>query len=120
MRVILRPTIASDLAAVIAEPLPHRIQALTAIIGDRVLGIGGIGFRPSGEVIAFVHMNEEARNYPAAIHRAGIAAMQMIRESHVPIVLAEAQPGNPAAERWLRRLGFREHADGWFVWQREN
>lgn len=106
MRVTLRPTIAADLPHVIGEPLPHRIRAITALAGDRVLGVGGIGFRPDGTVIAFVSMLEEGRRYPAAIHRAGLLAMKMIRESGVPRVVAEAQPDNPAAEPWLLRLGF--------------
>lgn len=107
MRVTLRPTIAADLPHVIGEPLPHRIRAITALAGDKVLGVGGIGFRPDGTVIAFVSMLEEARRYPAAIHRAGLLAMRMMRESGVPRVIAEAQADNPAAEPWLLRLGFR-------------
>jgi hypothetical protein len=40
----------------------------------------------------------------------------------VPIVIAEAQPGNPAAERWLLHFGFTrmDTSDGVaFVWRRE-
>lgn len=121
MRIELRPTVPADLPCVIGEPLPHRIKALTALAGDKVVGIGGIGFRPDGTVIAFVHMNEEAKRYPAAIHRAGLAAMDMIRASRVPLVVAEAQPGNPAAIRWLKRLGFAPmtiKGEQVFVWRR--
>jgi hypothetical protein len=117
MRVELRPTVAADLPQVIGEPLPHRIRAITALADGRVLGIGGIGFRPDGAVIAFVQMAAEARKYPAAIHRAGLAAMRMVRASGVPRVLAEAQPGNPAAARWLERLGFTRLGDV-YVWRR--
>lgn len=120
-RIILRPTVAADLPQVTSEPLPYRIRAITALAGDRVLGVGGIGFRPDGVVIAFVHMIDEARQYPLAIHRAGLMAMAMIRESGVPFVVAEAQPNNPAAGPWLLRLGFRlsEFAGQTaFVWER--
>lgn len=117
MRVTLRPTIPADLPFCIGEPLPHRIQAITALAGDEVIGIGGIGFRPDGTVIAFVQMLEQAKAYPAAIHRAGLMAMAMIRAARAPLVIAEAQPGNPAAERWLLRLGF-EPFEGVFVWRR--
>lgn len=120
MRITFRPTAAADLAF-INEPLPYRIQAITALAGDRVLGIGGLGFHPDGSVVAFVHMREEARKYPAAIHRAGLLAMRMIRSSRYPLVVAEADPDNPAATRWLRRLGFREIQTAGvtaYVWER--
>lgn len=122
MRVVLRPTVAADLPFCIGVPLPHRIRAITAVAGDKVIGIGGIGYRPDGTVVAFVTMNEEARLYPAAIHRAGLMAMDMIRACRVPMVVAEAQEDNPAAERWLLRLGFcRILIDGAaaFVWRRD-
>lgn len=123
MRVTLRPTIAADLPFCIGEPLPHRIQAITALLGDRVIGIGGIGFRANGVVVAFVQMADEAKKYPTAIHRAGLMAMDMIRASRLPLVVAEAQPNNPAAERWLERLGFELTVVAGaraFVWKRES
>lgn len=121
MRVTLRPTIAEDLPHVIGEDLPHRIRAITALAGDQVLGVGGIGYRPDGTVIAFVAMLDEARKYPVAIHRAGLLAMEMIRGSGVPLVVAEAQANNPAAEPWLLRLGFKPReisGQRAFVWER--
>jgi hypothetical protein len=117
VRVTLRPTVPEDLPFCIGEPLPHRIQAITALAGDQVIGVGGLGFRPDGTVIAFVQMLDQAKAYPAAIHRAGLMAMAMIERARVPLVIAEAQPDNPAAERWLLRLGF-EPLDGVFVWRR--
>lgn len=121
MRVELRATIASDLAHVIHVELPHRIRAITALAGDEVLGVGGVGYRGDGTVIAFVAMKDEARKYPVAIHRAGLMAMKMIRDSGVPRVVAEAQEDNPAAEPWLIRLGFRKvemAGQTAFVWER--
>lgn len=112
MRVTLRPTVAGDLAQLVAEPLPYRIKALTAVLPgaaphETILGVGGLGFRPDGTVIAFVHMTDAARKYPAAIHRAGLQAMAMIRASRIPMVIAEADPDVGVAARWLERLGFR-------------
>jgi len=121
MRVRLRPTVAADLAAVTDQPLPARIQGITAEIDGRVLGIGGFSFR-DGVIVAFVAMNDEARKYPAAIHRAGLMAMAVARRNRLPIVVAEAEPGNPAAERWLMRLGFRRTVlmgREAFVWERK-
>lgn len=136
MRVILRPTVAEDLPHVTSEDLPHRIRAITALIhadpsrttlgdgsvcGDKVLAIGGIGYRGDGTVVAFMAANPEFRKYPRAIHRAGIMGMKLIRDSGVKLVLAEAQEGNAAAEPWLLRFGFRPVETGGhraFVWER--
>jgi hypothetical protein len=121
-RVTLRPTIPADLPFCIGEPLPHRIRAITALIGDRVIAVGGIGYRPDGTVLAFGQFNDEFRKYPVAIHRAGVMGMALIRETGVPMVVAEAQPGNPAAAPWLLRFGFKPIAIAGrtvYVWRRQ-
>lgn len=120
MRVALRPTVASDLPQVIGEPLPFRIKAITAHDGDRVLAIGGLGYLPSGIVGAFMASHPDFRNYPAAVHRAGIAGMKLIRESGEPRVVAIADQLVPAARRWLAHFGFEPVSiDGVtaYVWQ---
>jgi hypothetical protein len=120
MRVQLRPTIPADLPQVTHETLPIRIRAITAELDGRVLGIGGIGYRTDGVVIGFAAINEEFRLYPAAIHRAGLAMMKVIRESGVPQVIALADQRIEAADRWLERLGFRvcfERGVRLYVWR---
>ncbi|HXI76103.1 MAG TPA: hypothetical protein VNH21_03150 [Steroidobacteraceae bacterium] len=106
MRVTFRPTIPADIPFLTNRPLPSRIQAITAEIEGRIIGLGGFAFQPDGTVIAFAEISDEARKYPVAIHRAGLMAMDLIARSRRQFVVAEAQPGNPAAERWLLRLGF--------------
>jgi hypothetical protein len=144
-KVTLRPTILADLPHVIGEPLPYRIRAITALIDDRIIGMGGIAFPPYGPAIAFVQLVPpsrdsaaacdgercatgipEARRYPVAFHRAGLMAMEMIRTSGVGQVVATADAGSEAAVRWLKRLGFVP-AEGQriagrlvFVWNRES
>ena len=105
-KVTIRPTVQSDLSAVVGEPIPCRIRALTVLDGDKVLGIGGIAYIADGTVIAFVQQSEEAKRFPVAFHKAGLAAMRMIRESGVAEVLSTANPDNPKALQWLERLGF--------------
>src|SRR5712692_5700344 len=123
-KVTLRPAILADLPHVIGEPLPYRIRAITALIDDRVIGMGGIAFPPCGPAIAFVQLAPssreetvcaseaaasipEARRYPVAFHRAGLMAMEMIRRSHVAQVVATADARSDVAVRWLKRLGFQ-------------
>jgi RimJ/RimL family protein N-acetyltransferase len=109
-RVLLRPTIPPDLSAVIGEPLPYRIRALTVEIDGKVMGIGGLGFPPDEPVVAFVQAAPEAKRYPVTFHRAGLAAMAMIREANLPTVVATTSADFQAGIRWLKRLGFREAA----------
>ncbi len=143
-KVTLRPTIPADLPHVIGEPLPYRVRAITALIGDRVIGMGGIAFPPCGPAIAFAQFAPapsgegtacegehaatdipEARRYPVALHRAGLIAMEMIRRSGVRQVIATAEAGSDVAVRWLKRLGFTPARDQriegklLFVWDRE-
>jgi hypothetical protein len=125
-QVTLRPTILADLPHVIGEPLPYRIRAITALVDDRVIGVGGIAFPPDGPGIAFVQLAPspiegapacggecsapsipEARRYPVAFHRAGLMAMEMIRKSQVTEVVATADARSDVAARWLKRLGFQ-------------
>jgi RimJ/RimL family protein N-acetyltransferase len=128
-KMTLRPTMLADLPHVVGEPLPWRIRAITALADDRVIGIGGVAFPPGGPAIAFVQFapapdggSPEARRYPVTLHRAGLMAMDMIRASGIGQVIATADAGNPAAVRWLKRLGFaraeRQDIEGriLFVW----
>lgn len=105
-RVTLRPTIAADLPHLIGEALPFRIKAFTVLADDRVIGIGGVGFPPGGPPIAFVQQAPGAKKFPVAFHKAGLAAMHMIRDSGLDEVLATADADDDAALRWLDRLGF--------------
>jgi hypothetical protein len=132
-KVIIRPTIPSDLSSVIADPLPCRIRAYTAVLqpspGDgpstsaqedeTVLGVGGLAFLPGG-VEAFVQAVPGAHDYPVAFHRAGLMAMKMIRESAIHEVAASCDEDNPVAVRWLKRLGFkaaeRQVLPGKIIW----
>ncbi len=121
----LRPAVASDLPHVVGEPLPFRIRAITVVADERVIGLGGIAFPPHGPVIAFVQQTAEARKYKLAFHRAGLAAMRMIREAGLTQVIATTDRDSPRAVRWIERLGFVRAAvqplpDKWlFEWTRD-
>jgi RimJ/RimL family protein N-acetyltransferase len=102
----LRPTIASDLPAIIGEPLPFRIRAITVLVDDRVIGMGGMAYPPNAPVIAFVQQTADAKRYRLTFHRAGLQAMRMIADSGVMQVIATTDRNNPTAIRWIERLGF--------------
>jgi hypothetical protein len=127
-RVLIRPTMPEDLPHLIAEPLPFRVRCFTAILmtddatrddasyngsenadsPGAVIGIGGVAFPPSGPAWAFVQRSPLAKRYPLSLHRAGLMAMAMIRESGLHEVVATADASDAAALRWLLRLGFIE------------
>lgn len=119
-KVQYRPTIPEDIAALTDQPLPYRIQAITVVIDGVVMGFGGIGWKPDGMVVAFVHARPEASRFRVAFHRAGLMAIAMMRRTGLKRVFAEADVHNPAAERWLLRLGFRRISIGEaqaFIWE---
>ena len=125
-KVTLRPAALDDLPYVIGEPLPYRIRAITALIDDRIIGMGGIAFPSQGPAIAFVQLvpsrpgqddaacrehrvakpAAEATRYPVSFHRAGLMAMALIRQSGARHVVATADASSDVAVRWLKRLGF--------------
>jgi RimJ/RimL family protein N-acetyltransferase len=123
LRVTLRPSVASDFVALIDRAPAYRCQCLTAEADGKVIGVGGFLFPPGGDVWASVFMLEEAKRYRVAIHRAGLMAMALAKKRGFQRIYATAQPDNPAAERWLERLGFeaREIAgEKVYVWQCAN
>jgi hypothetical protein len=135
VRVTLRPTVAPDLPHVLGEPLPCRIRTITALVDNRIVGLGGLAFPPHGIPIAFVQLVPkfdgkdanayEATRYPIAFHRAGLIAMKMIQESGLERVIATADVKNSTALRWLNRLGFTASTDQeikgkvLFIWNRK-
>jgi hypothetical protein len=106
--VLIRPTIPSDLPAVIGEPLPFRVRTVTLLVDDEVKAIGGLAFPPDGPVCAFMQQTDDLKRYPIAIHRAGFAGMALIRESGLREIVATAESANTKALRWLRHFGFVE------------
>lgn len=123
MKAEIRTTTAADVAALVDQPLPYRIKAVTLVIDGEPVAIGGLGFRPDGIVVAFAHQKPgTARRYPLAFHKTGLAGLRMFATSGATRIFAEADTRNPAAERWLERLGFTRITTGGataFVWERD-
>jgi hypothetical protein len=100
------PTIAADFDAIGAPRLDYRIRGVTAHVNGRIVGIGGLGFLPDGSVMAFAHLTDEARAARFALHRKVCRELAAARKRY-PLIIALADPDQPAAERWLTRLGFK-------------
>lgn len=105
-RAVIRSAVPGDFSALGLPSPPWRVKAITVVLGDEVLGIGGVCFPKSGLPLAFVEQSKDAKRYPVVFHKAGLAAMAMIRELGLPRVAAMTDADNETAVRWLRRLGF--------------
>jgi RimJ/RimL family protein N-acetyltransferase len=92
----------------ISEPLPWRVRAWAVECDEELLGIGGFAYQPNDTIAAFVLKRPGAERYPLALHRAGLMAMAEAKRLGYRRVVALADKTNEAAERWLKRLGFRE------------
>lgn len=111
-RVALEPATAADFEALVGRQRPPvRMRALTAKLGEQPIGIGGFLFMPDGSVWASMLVLPDGRKYPAAILRAGVMAMRLARKLKLREVWAKPDAGEPAAERYLVRLGFKRVGD---------
>lgn len=118
----LRYATEADFAGFVELPLPFRVRAFAAVEGERVLGVGGLAYLPGGTVGAFVHADDEARKYKVAAHKAGLRAMAEAKALGLKQVVAMAETGIDASERWLKRLGFEpEVVSGMkiYIWRNE-
>jgi RimJ/RimL family protein N-acetyltransferase len=121
MKAEIRYATEADFVAMGLTERPHRIRALAVTAGDDLLGVGGFSF-PPGHVVAFVFMRPGAERHAVTLHRAGLMMMAEARRLKLTKVVAEAHKDNPAAERWLARLGFRPrllHGETVWVWQND-
>ena len=116
--VTLRPATEADFLTMFGEPPEWRVRALAAEIEGRLVGLGGLGLMtPSETWVCFMRATDEFRAHPVALHRAGLRMMDEARRLGIRRLVALAEPGIAAAERWLSRFGFApEKIDGETVW----
>jgi RimJ/RimL family protein N-acetyltransferase len=115
----IRPTVAADLDR-FAWRNRYRLRAWTALHEGRIIGIGGVQIMDDGTQIGFADLMPELRCHPLALHRAARRFMGEIRRAGSRRVVAMADPEQPAARRWLERLGFKPvEIDGTkvYLWQ---
>lgn len=88
---------------------PYRSLALTGRNEDgKIIGIGGIAFLADGQKYAFTELTDEARAHPVALHKAGKMILNLAEKRGIRRLIAAADmSASPAAERWLKRLGFQ-------------
>lgn len=104
----IRPATREDIDQLVSESLPYRVRAYAVEDNGKLLGVGGFAYQPNDVVAAFVLKAPGAERYKLALHRAGLMAMAEAKKSGYRRIVALAEKTNPAAERWLARLGFKQ------------
>jgi RimJ/RimL family protein N-acetyltransferase len=117
MRVALEPATPADFERLIGGRPCVRARALAARLDAEIIGIGGFLYLPDGTVWASMLVTPAGRRFPAAVYRAGVLAMRLARRLGLREVLASPDVNEPAAERFLERLGFVRVAEIVYRWR---
>lgn len=119
MAFIVSPTTKADFDEIGKKP-PYRLFGLTARNEfGKIIGFGGIAYLEDGRKMAFADLTDEARQHRIALHKAGRKIMETARRKGIKRLIAMADmDASPAAERWLKRFGFRQHeVKGVKIWE---
>lgn len=107
MRPVVRPAVASDFIELTGKLFPYRSRAWSGVLGEEILGIGGIAYMPDNVHGVFFLGGDKARQYPVTLHKAGLMVLKTARQLGIRKLVTYAEPDVNAAERWLERLGFK-------------
>jgi hypothetical protein len=117
MKPVTRPAVLGDFLKIYGTPPDYRVRAIAGEVGGEVIAVGGIAFLPNGSHVAFLRADDKARQFPMALHKAGLFIIKEARRLGIKRLVAYAEDGIEAAERWLKRLGFEPaEYDGQEVW----
>lgn len=120
MSVTIEPTTSTDVAEFFPSDPPFRIRALTARLDGKVIGIGGITYRPDGIALAFLECSEEhCRKYPKRLHATAKRVIDEAKAAGIKRIIAKVDGSRERAAAWLKRLGFEPigETDGQQVYQ---
>lgn len=121
MKFTLTPATPQDIEQTEGGQFEHRVRAVTARLGDQIIGVGGFELRPDGQVVMFGRLTDEIRKRPIQLHKTALALLADARARGINTIISAADPAVPAAERWLERLGFKPEiimGEKVFVWRR--
>jgi hypothetical protein len=111
---LIRPLRPPDVRGYVDVP-PVRLWGYAAEREGRVVAFGGLAFTPDA-VVAFMQGHDQIPAFPLAFHRAVTRGLREAKARGIPRIVALADAGVPAAERWLARLGFKRCGNAW-VWE---
>lgn len=103
---VIRPATRDDIDRFRGEyELGPSVKALVGDLNGELIALGGLAYC-GGKVVAFLDLKPEARKFKKSMHQAALMVMEMAKAGGHRFVYANAEPGEPTAERWLTRLGF--------------
>lgn len=118
MTVTFRPSSLADFAALHGVFPAYRCRCETALLGDQVIAIAGLVYRPEGVFVSAL-LTDEMRRHPIALHRAVLRGLKAAAVRGDRAIYATSETDNPAAEPWLLRLGFKPAVASLYVWKPE-
>lgn len=123
MRISFESCTTDDFLSLAGRAPSTRARAITARLEGRPVGIGGFVYQEDGTIWASMLATPEVRRYPTAVYRGAKMAMRLAARLRLRRIFALADPTEPAAERFLERLGFRPttwNANGKliYLWER--
>lgn len=112
MTVEVRPVTPADIETYAVEQSPYRVRGYVGLLDGEIIGIGGVAYLPNGEVVAFLNVEQAAREKaPIALTK---IAKRVVRDAHargIKGINAMCDDAVPSAARFLKRLGFKHMGD---------
>jgi hypothetical protein len=106
-RIVFRPAVRADFERLAGCGPAARVRGFSAYLGDELLAVAGLVYKPDG-IWASTLIAPHGRKCPAAIWRGGVKLVAMAQAAGIRTLLATAAASEPAAQRFLVRLGFRD------------
>jgi RimJ/RimL family protein N-acetyltransferase len=111
VRISLDPATEDDFRALTGRTPPSRLRAIVARLDGHPVGIGGLVYGDDGTIWASMLATPEVRRFPTAVYRGAVAAMRMAARLGLRRVFAVPDRSEPAAERFLERLGYEKFGE---------
>lgn len=91
------------------------VKGIAGYVDGKLVAVAGLFYLP-GNVVAFCDLKDEARPHKTLIGLAGAVLIREAKQRHKRII-AMIDRSEPTAERWLTRLGFRQHEGDLWIWR---
>lgn len=98
------------------EPQDPRVRAFVALLDGKPIGVGGIAYRGQNLEV-FSDLQPEMKRYKLTIYKVARKIRDILREKRLP-AFAVANPDEPTADAFLRRIGFEKTDGGLYLWLR--
>lgn len=102
----IRPAVKADFEALGMPELPVRVRAVALEHDGEVLAIAGGAMMGEGMAAAFCDLAKPAKPFGKSLHKAAKLMFEEAKRRGVTRIVAQVDPENPVAVRWVKRFGF--------------